>query len=137
MRSWRSRKHREPCFIPEPPTLSATLALSWRTTSELDSRNDSPDSPAHLISHRSRAVRTVRRSAFVSAGALVMCAVATCGDRDSVAEPDYPTWTTMPEFRFSADPDHDVSLSQVPYLRADPVRNRVFVIDLLDKPVTA
>ncbi len=53
------------------------------------------------------------------------------------AGPDYSTWITQPEFEFNSDPDRDVRLSQVPYLRVDPVRNRVFVIDLLDVPVTA
>ena len=78
-----------------------------------------------------------RRSLFLPLGLLALYFAAGCGESASNGEPDYPTWTARPEFRFNSDHDRDVSLSQVPYLRVDPVRNRVFVIDLLGQPVTA
>ena len=79
----------------------------------------------------------MRHFPVVSVGALALYAVAACGDLHSGAGLEHPTWVTRPEFQFSNDPHRDVRLSQVPYLRVDPIRNRVFVIDLLDKPVTA
>jgi len=78
-----------------------------------------------------------RRSLFLPLGLLALYFAAGCGESASNGKSDYPTWTARPEFRFSSDHDRDVSLSQVPYLRVDPVRNRVFVIDLLGQPITA
>ena len=42
------------------------------------------------------------------------------------------TWVTEAEHKFSGDPDQDVLFSQVRVLRADPYRDRVFVLDLQD-----
>ena len=42
------------------------------------------------------------------------------------------TWLTEGEYKFSGDPEQDVVFSQIPVLRADPHRDRVFVLDLQD-----
>ena len=47
------------------------------------------------------------------------------------------TCLTEAEYQFSGAPEADVLFSEVPYLRADPDRNRVFAIDLRDAQVSA
>ncbi len=58
-----------------------------------------------------------------------------CHDR-SDDRPTYETWITEPEYEFGDDPSGQVLLSQVPYLRVAPDGSRVFVIDLVDVPVS-
>lgn len=67
--------------------------------------------------------------------ALAVVACINCGERRP-ASARYQSWVTEPEFDFGDDPDNRVLLSQVPYLRAAPSGQRVFVIDLVDVPVS-
>lgn len=77
--------------------------------------------PVTLLSFRSTAL------------AVVVC--IGCTDRASVTA-RYETWLTEPAYEFGADPEDRVLLSQVPYLRVAPSGERVFVIDLVDVPVS-
>ena len=53
-----------------------------------------------------------------------------CGDSDSGSvEVDSVTWSTEAEYSFSGAPEQDVLFSQVGVTRADPYRDRVFVLD--------
>ena len=54
-----------------------------------------------------------------------------CGEGGPRAA-DAVTWVTEAEYKFGGDPEQDVLFSQVRVLRADPYRDRVFVLDLQD-----
>ena len=58
---------------------------------------------------------------------LVLC-VACQGDGLELAAPNHSTWITEAEHQFGDAPERDLFFSQ-PYVRADPPRNRVFVLD--------
>ena len=61
-----------------------------------------------------------------------------CGDDEPGSAREGPaTWFTEAEYQISGAPQEDVLFSEVPYLRADPYRDRVFVIDLRDAQVSA
>ncbi len=67
---------------------------------------------------------------------MVACVGVGCEDRSPSAAP-YETWLTEPSYEFGTDPTERVLLSQVPYLRVAPNGERIFVIDLVDVPVSA
>ncbi len=61
--------------------------------------------------------------------AVVPFLLATCGGPDNAGDgPAYPTWITEPEFRISGSPERDV-IFVGPYVRVDPFRDRILVMD--------
>ncbi len=72
---------------------------------------------------------TARRLRFLC---LVAATPATaCGETGPGAGHS-ATWLTEPEFKFSGDLEQEVLFSQIRVLRADPYRDRVFVLDSQD-----
>ena len=57
--------------------------------------------------------------------------MSACGEGEP-SSVNSKTWLTEGEYRFSGDPEHDVLFSRVPVLRADPYRDRLFVLDSQD-----
>lgn len=70
--------------------------------------------------------RRGRCAYLVGAVLALACGEGEPGSVNSMA------WLTEGEYRFSGDPDRNVLFSQIPVLRADPHRDRVFVLDLQD-----
>lgn len=68
---------------------------------------------------------------------LSLLAVGCGGDGTGSRQVDAATWVTQPQYQFSGAPEADVLFSQVPYLRVDPRHNRVLVLDMLDKVISA
>lgn len=64
--------------------------------------------------------------------ALALC--VACGGDNSTSQASRP-WITEPEYLFGDAPERDVFFT-VPLVRADPVRNRVFVINRASSQVT-
>ncbi len=80
------------------------------------------------------AVGQAYRHAWVAAIALS----TACGDGQSgTAGTDSATWFTEAEHRFNGAPEQDVLLSQIVGVRADPYRDRVFVLDAQDATASA
>lgn len=93
--------------------------------------------PGGIVSPRQRArqlkIRLHRHACLAGVG-LVMA----CGDyssRSSAASS--VAWLTEADYKLSGDPDRDVLFSQVRVLRADPYRDRVLVLDLQDRQLSA
>ena len=62
---------------------------------------------------------------------------AACGDGEpGPGNTDSVTWFTEAEHRFNSAPEQDVLLSQIVTVRADPYRDRVFVLDAQDAKVS-
>ena len=60
-----------------------------------------------------------------------------CGDiQPGPTDNDSVTWLTEAEHRFNSAPEQDVLLSQIVTVRADPYRDRVFVLDAQDAKVS-
>ncbi len=61
--------------------------------------------------------------------ALILSLCAACGGGESATSGDAPSmWITEAEYQFGDAPERDVIFRR-PVVRADPVRNRVFVVD--------
>lgn len=67
--------------------------------------------------------------------ALLFC-LACGGDAPAPGNTNDRTWLTEPEYRFASGRETGVLFSHV-YLRADPYQDRVFVIDRIDRQVSA
>ena len=59
---------------------------------------------------------------------LIPCLGLACGSDDFAADQGPLTWSSEAEYLFEDAPERDVFFSR-PYVRADPERNRVFVLD--------
>lgn len=59
-----------------------------------------------------------------------------CDDSAGPAGDAFTTWITEPEYRFGDAPEHEVFFT-VPFLRADPYRDRILVRDRGDKQISA
>ena len=59
-----------------------------------------------------------------------------CGDSAGAAAEGFTTWITEPDYRFGDAPEHEVFFT-VPFLRADPHRDRILVRDGGDKQISA
>ena len=66
---------------------------------------------------------------------LVLC--VACGDfEDSNTDSTHTTWITEPEYQFGDAPERDVFF-EGPYVRADPLRDRVFVFNFRNTRISA
>ena len=68
---------------------------------------------------------------------LLLVACVACGDAErETGDLEQPTWITDAESQFGDAPDRNVFFSR-PYVRADPARNRVLVLDGPNSQVSA
>lgn len=65
---------------------------------------------------------------------LLLC--TACEDPPGPAHEAFTTWITEPEYRFGDAPEQEVFFT-VPFLRADPYRDRILVRDRGDKQISA
>ncbi len=63
--------------------------------------------------------------------------VACGGDEPGRPRPDLETWVTEAEYKFTGSAEQGALLSEVPSIRVDPERNRIFAIDLRDAQASA
>ncbi len=66
---------------------------------------------------------------------LIPCLGLACGNDDLTGEPVQLTWSSEAEYRFDDAPERNVSFLR-PYVRADPWRNRVLVLDRASSQVS-
>lgn len=71
-----------------------------------------------------------------AAAPVALLCLACDTDAPVPVNPNPRTWITEPEYRFTSGSETGVLFSHV-YLRADPNRDRVFVIDRIDRQVSA
>ncbi|MYA65184.1 MAG: 6-bladed beta-propeller [Gemmatimonadetes bacterium] len=88
--------------------------------------------PCSRFSH-GRPVTVFRRGALPL---VLLQSVACAGDQSSTGEHPSTTWITEAEHQFGDAPERGVFFSR-PYVRSDPTRNRVFVLDAVNSQVSA
>lgn len=66
---------------------------------------------------------------------LVLC-VACDANKSTGSQQAHATWFTQAEYRFGDAPENEVFFAR-PYVRADPARDRVFVLDAPNSQITA
>ena len=89
----------------------------------------------HRETRRAGPQRTIYRRWHATAAALFL--LVACGCDEPGSADDLATWLTESEYQFSDAPDQDVLFSIMPYLRVDPDRNRILVLDYQEAVLSA
>ena len=79
-----------------------------------------------------RPTREAARCRGLRAACLVGAILAIACDGSEPGWGNWVTWLTEAEYKLSGDTEQDVLFSHIAILRADPYRDRVFVLDLQD-----